>query len=246
MAAYKDFTINTAASPPPWGPTEEQMVKDVIDTLVIGTVEGAKDETNGHRHHDLYDTNGVLAVDIDNTGKVSFKNGTDINEFSIDGDDALPTEKAVKTYVDTQLTAEDLDIAGDSGTGSVDLDSQSLTIAGTTNRVVTSAAGQTLTITGPQDIHTGATPTFAGLTVVNAITEFSTDGTLAGDSDSALPTEKAVKTYVDTQITAEDLDIAGDSGTGSVDLDSQSLTIAGTANLCLRTFIQGLHQHSPV
>jgi len=40
--------------------------------------------------------------------------------------------------------------------------------------------------------------TAVGLTVVNAITEFSTDGTLGGNSDSALPTEKAVKTYVDT------------------------------------------------
>jgi hypothetical protein len=30
------------------------------------------------------------------------------------------------------------------------------------------------------------------------INEFSTDGTLAGNSDSAVPTEKAVKTYVDT------------------------------------------------
>jgi hypothetical protein len=31
------------------------------------------------------------------------------------------------------------------------------------------------------------------------IDEFSTDGTLAGDSDDAVPTEKAVKTYVDAQ-----------------------------------------------
>jgi hypothetical protein len=31
-----------------------------------------------------------------------------------------------------------------------------------------------------------------------AINEFSTDGTMAGDSDAAVPTEKAVKTYVDT------------------------------------------------
>jgi len=34
------------------------------------------------------------------------------------------------------------------------------------------------------------------------INEISTDGTLAGDSDLAVPTEKAVKTYVDTQIAA--------------------------------------------
>lgn len=39
-----------------------------------------------------------------------------------------------------------------------------------------------------------------GITLVNPITEFSTDGTFAGDSDLALPTEKAVKTYVDTAI----------------------------------------------
>ena len=55
-----------------------------------------------------------------------------------------------------------------------------------------------------QAVTIAGTPTFAGLTITNAITEFSTDGTLAGDSDSALPTEKAVKTYVDAQVSAED------------------------------------------
>lgn len=34
------------------------------------------------------------------------------------------------------------------------------------------------------------------------INEFSTDGTLAGNSDTAVPTEQAVKTYVDAQVTA--------------------------------------------
>jgi hypothetical protein len=33
-----------------------------------------------------------------------------------------------------------------------------------------------------------------------AINEFSADGTLSGNSDSAVPTEKAVKTYVDGQV----------------------------------------------
>lgn len=36
-----------------------------------------------------------------------------------------------------------------------------------------------------------------GVTLVNNVTEFSTDGTLAGNSDSAVPTEQAVKTYAD-------------------------------------------------
>ena len=41
----------------------------------------------------------------------------------------------------------------------------------------------------------------AFLTLVSGagVNEFSTDGTLAGNSDTALPTEKAVKTYVDTK-----------------------------------------------
>jgi hypothetical protein len=65
-----------------------------------------------------------------------------------------------------------------------------------------SAASKTLTVENSavvsQDYSTDASPTFAGLTVVNAITEFSTDGTLGDNSDSAVPTEKAVKTYVGT------------------------------------------------
>ena len=43
-------------------------------------------------------------------------------------------------------------------------------------------------------------------------------------------TDAASKGYVDAKVTAEDLDFAGTSGTGSVDLDSQTFTIAGTTN----------------
>jgi hypothetical protein len=84
--------------------------------------------------------------------------GTTINEFSVDdtlsgdSDDVLVTEQAIKGYVDTQITAQDLDIAGDSGTGAVDLDSQSLTIAGTTDEIETAASGQTVTIGLPSTI----------------------------------------------------------------------------------------------
>ena len=63
------------------------------------------------------------------------------------------------------------------------------------------------------------------------VTAISTSTTLAGASDSQLVTALAVKTYIDTNITAQDLDFAGDSGTGAVDLDSQSLTIAGDTGI---------------
>jgi hypothetical protein len=72
---------------------------------------------------------------------------------SNDNDTSLPTSAAVKDYVDTKITAEDLDFAGDTGTGAVDLDSQTLTIAGTANKIETSASGQTLTLTLPSTVN---------------------------------------------------------------------------------------------
>jgi len=51
------------------------------------------------------------------------------------------------------------------------------------------------------------------LTAIGAtVNEFSTDDTLAGDSDTAVPTEKAVKGYVDAQVAGEDLwDLTGEA-----------------------------------
>ncbi len=54
---------------------------------------------------------------------------------------------------------------------------------------------------------------------------------MSSDSATSLATQQSIKAYVDTQITAEDLDFAGDSGSSSVDLDSQTFTIAGSAGL---------------
>ena len=78
--------------------------------------------------------------------------------------------QAVKDYVDTQITAEDLDIAGDSGTGAVDLDSQSLTIQGTANEIETSASGQTITVGLPNNVTIGGNATISGNLTVSGTT----------------------------------------------------------------------------
>ena len=59
----------------------------------------------------------------------------------------LATQGAVKTYVDAQLTAEDLDITTDSGSIAIDLDSETLTVAGGSG-LNSSATGSTVTIAG--------------------------------------------------------------------------------------------------
>ena len=87
-----------------------------------------------------------------------------------------------------------------------------LEVAGATTLGSTLAVGTSLALA------TGATVT-------------GIDNGALGSSATLLATQGAIKTYVDAQITAEDLDLAGDTGTGAVDLDSQSLTIAGGTGL---------------
>ena len=120
----------------------------------------------------------------------------------------LATQQSIKAYVDAQVTAQDLDFQGDSGGAlSIDLDSETLDIAGGTN-ITTAGSGNTVTVN------------------IDPIDEDN----MASNSATQVPSQQSVKAYVDSQVTAQDLDTAGDSGTGSVDLDSQSLTISGTAN----------------
>ena len=199
----------------------------------------------------------------------------------------LPTAESVKAYVDATATAADLDFQGDSGTGAVDLDSQTFDIAGGLN-LTTTASGQTLTvamdttltgmtaatfsgtvqagtltdgtasissgaITGATDIT--ATGTITGGTLTDGTASITSgaitgatnitasgtvqfgslsDGTITVDAfESTLSgaagnvaTSEAVKNYVDAAVSASDLDFAGDSGSGSVDLERQTFTIA--------------------
>ena len=73
----------------------------------------------------------------------------DEDDMSTDSATKGVTQQSVKAYVDSQVTAQDLDFSGDSDTGSpsVDLDSQTFEIAGGEG-IDTSGSGQTLTIAG--------------------------------------------------------------------------------------------------
>tara|TARA_Y200000002_G_scaffold156118_1_gene129086 strand:- start:33 stop:476 length:444 start_codon:yes stop_codon:yes gene_type:complete len=66
------------------------------------------------------------------------------------------------TLLNTAVNISDLDGAGDSGTFAVDLDTQSLTIAGTSNEIETSASGQTLTIGLPNNVTISGNATIGG------------------------------------------------------------------------------------
>ena len=57
------------------------------------------------------------------------------------------------------------------------------------------------------------------------------EGIGSNDNDTTIATSFAIKDYVDTQITAQDLDFQADSGGAlSIDLDSETLSVVGTFN----------------
>ena len=171
----------------------------------------------------------------------------------------LATQQSIKAYVDTQLTAEDLDISADSGSNiAIDLDSEVLDLEGGTgidtttgtNKVTFAIDSTVATLTGSQAL-TNKTIDVDSNTVSNIEVDNLKSGVLDTDlssvsgSDDTLASAKAIKSYVDTQITAEDLDITDGSTTSAVDLDSQTLTIQGTSNevevsLSSQTFTIGL------
>jgi len=90
------------------------------------------------------------------------------------------------------------------------------------------------------DVTTGTAPfTVASTTKVTNFNADLLDGMttideddMTSDSATSLPTQQSVKAYVDSQVTAQDLDFQGDSGGAlSIDLDSETLDIAGGTGL---------------
>lgn len=71
----------------------------------------------------------------------------DEDDMASDSNVKLATQQSIKAYVDSQVTAQDLDITTDSGSIDIDLDSETLTIAGGEG-IDTSATGTTVTIAG--------------------------------------------------------------------------------------------------
>ena len=88
-------------------------------------------------------------------------------------------------------------------------------------------------ITGATNITASGTVQYGSLSDGSiTITAFVDEDNMASDSASLVPTQQSVKAYVDAQLTASDLDFQGDSGGAlSIDLDSETLDIAGGTGL---------------
>lgn len=172
---------------------------DLATGKLIQNSVGILDDTGN-----LTGLNNLTATGLITGGTLTLTTGATVSELSIDGtlagdsDTAIPTEKAVKTYVDSQVPgAQDFQSVYNASTPF------SVTYNGTNNGMIltdnATPIGSDLLL-----VQSNAAAKFFGVDVNGislstgaTINEFSTDTTLSGDSDTAVPTERAVKAYVD-------------------------------------------------
>ena len=104
---------------------------------------------------DLY-INGTANIDtLTLSSGASVTSILDEDAMGSDSATALATQQSIKAYVDSQVTAQDLDFQGDSGGAlSIDLDSETLDIAGDGAGISTAGSGNQITISGDHDALT--------------------------------------------------------------------------------------------
>jgi len=148
----------------------------------------------------------------------------DEDAMGSDSATALATQQSIKAYVDSQVTAQDLDFAcDDSTTLSIDLDSESLqfsggtgvTTAGTGNTVTIAIDGTVATLTGSQTLtnKTLTSPTINGATMTGNVT---VDNLIFNDTD--------ISTASNGNLTLNP------GGTGTIQLQANT-AITGTASV---------------
>ena len=135
----------------------------------------------------------------------------------------------------TLAVGVNLDVTGDLDVdGQTDLDN--LVVTGVSTFSASIDLDGELDVDGQTDLDNLVVAGVSTLTTLKigttvGITSIVDEDTMVSDSATALPTQQSVKAYVDSQVTAQDLDFIADSGGAlSIDLDSETLTVAGTAN----------------
>ena len=163
----------------------------------------------------------------------------DEDDMSSNSATSLATQQSIKAYVDTQLTAEDLDFQADSGGAlSIDLDSETLTFTGGTG-IDTSGSGNAVTfaidstvatLTGSQTLtnKTLTTPIIAEIDSGAAITlDATTDIVLDADGGD-ITLKDAGTTFGNLNNSSGELVIqSGSTPTTAITMSGADVTIAG-------------------
>ena len=163
-------------------------------------------------------SNAVVFASVDGAAVITSVETVASNSTS---DVTFPTTKAVFDYVSAIDVDDALALAGDSGTGSIDLDTQSLTVTGGTG-VTSTASGQAITLDIGQDVSTSSNVTFGNIT---------TTGYIAGPASMTID-PAAVGDDTGTLIIAGNLQVDGTTTTinsTTIELDDLNFEVAAAA-----------------
>ena len=240
-------------------------IEENLNITGVSTFTGAIDansdlDVDGFTELDDLNVSGItttVTLNVGTSGQslVGITTILDEDNMASDSATALATQQSIKKYVDDQVTAQDLDFQADTGGAlNIDLDSEVLSVVGTANEIETAGSGNQIQIGLPNNVTIGndltVTGDIASVTNLNVsgitttvsfsvgttgqtlvgITTILDEDNMASNSATALVTQQSVKAYVDSQVTAQDLDVTSDSGTIAIDLDSETLSISGTSN----------------
>ena len=222
-AEWKDLYLDGTAN-------IDALVADTAD-INGGTVDGTV--IGGSTAAAVTGTTVVANTSINIAGDGATVTGIkDEDDMASNSATKLATQQSIKAYVDSQVTAQDLDFAGDSGGAqNVDLDSQSLTFTGGTgidttgsSQTVTFAIDSTVaTLTGSQTL-TNKTLTSPILNTGISGTAFLDEDNMASNSATKVASQQSIKAYVDTEVAAVP---AGDvTLNGTQTLTNKTLTSA--------------------
>ena len=184
------------------------------------------------------DVAGVSTIANLKVGSVTVTHIRDEDNMSSNSDTSLATQQSIKAYVDNSAPGgSNLTFVGDTGGNqTVNLSSQTFDLEGTAQEIETTSSAQKITIGLPSDVKIGAALTVTGALKIGAsatvgVTTVLDEDNMASNSATALVTQQSVKAYVDSTVTAQDLDFQADTGGAlNIDLDSEVLSVVGTAN----------------
>ena len=153
---------------------------------------------------------GTLTFETISDGTIGVTAFVDEDDMSSNSATLVPTQQSVKAYVDSQVTAQDLDFQADSGGAlSIDLDSETMTFTGGTG-IDTSGSGNAVTFAIDSTVATlTGSQTLTNKTLTSPVLNTGVSGTavldednMASNSATQLATQQSIKAYVDSQVGA--------------------------------------------
>ena len=200
----RTVTQNGVGLPTSGGIIKEEHINDEFTTLIASF-----NATTGHSHNG---TDSARVSVIGPAGQYS----TDANAFFATSSASVGLGKTGNVWKDLHID-------------NVVIDGSTISTIGTNTDLTITPVGTGSVIIAEGDLKIGSTAVSSTAAELNILSgkSFLDEDNMASDSATGIASQQSIKAYVDSQVTAQDLDGTADSGTFAVDLDSQALAVTG-------------------